>query len=69
MIDYRRFPISEMFHKNPVLPDRNLQEDDAKFREFSKRAEDGPSRARRLSETFLEVLIDSVYRAAIQNRG
>ena len=29
----------------------NPQEDDAKFREFSKRAEDGPSRAGRLTKT------------------
>ena len=33
----------------------NPQEDDAKFREFSKRAEDGPCRAGRLSKTFPEV--------------
>ena len=39
----------------PVLPGPNSQEDDAKFREFSKRAEDGPSRAGRLSKTFPEV--------------
>ena len=36
----------------PELRGPNLQEDDAKFREFSKRAEDGPSRAGRLSTTF-----------------
>ena len=41
----------------PVLPGPNPQEDDAKFCEFSKRAEDGPSRASRLSTTFPEVPI------------
>ena len=32
-----------------------MREDDAKLREFSKRAEDGPSRAGRLSKTYPEV--------------
>ena len=36
----------------PVLPDPNPQEDDAKFFAFSKKAEDGPSRASKLSKTF-----------------
>ena len=40
----------------PVVPDPNPQEDDAKFPEFSKGAEDGPSRADRLSRTFPAVL-------------
>ena len=39
----------------PAVPDPNPQEDDAKFREFSKRAEDGPSRASWLSKTFPEL--------------
>ena len=39
-----------MFHANP-------QEDDAKFFEFSKKAEDGPSQAGRLSKPFPEVPI------------
>ena len=41
-----------------VFPDPNPQEDDTKFREFSKRAKDGPSRAGRLSKTFPEVPIE-----------
>ena len=41
-----------------------------KFCEFSKRAEDGPSRAGGLTKTFPEFThMFSVYRAAIQNRG
>ena len=40
-------PFSFIF---PVIPGPNPQEDDAKFCEFSKRAEDGPSRAGRLSK-------------------
>ena len=40
-----------------VLPDLNLQEDDAKFFGFSK-AEDGPSQAGRLSQTFPEEPIE-----------
>ena len=40
----------------PVLPGPNPQEDDAKFFEFSKRAEDGPSQAGKLSKTFPVVL-------------
>ena len=39
----------------PVLPDPNPQEDDAKFFAFSKKAEDGPSPAGRLSKTFPEI--------------
>ena len=42
-------PCSILF---PVVPCPNPQEDDAKFLEFSKRAEGGPSRAGRLSKTF-----------------
>ena len=54
----------------PVVPDPNPQEDDAKFSESSKIAEDGPSRASRLSKTFSEVPIAlRVSQAAIQNRG
>ena len=34
----------------PVVPHPSPQEDDAKFREVSKRAGDGPSRAGRLSK-------------------
>ena len=36
----------------PVVPDPNPQEDAPKFREFSKRAEDGPSQASTLPKTF-----------------
>ena len=39
------------------LPGPNSQEDDAKFSEFSKKAEDGPSRAGTLSKTLPEVPI------------
>ena len=38
-----------MFHNISVLPDPHPQEDDAKFFEFSKRAEDGPPQAGTLS--------------------
>ena len=37
------------------FPDATPQEDDAKFFEFSKRAEDGPSRVSKLSKTFPEL--------------
>ena len=47
-------PCSQIF---PVLPGPNPQEDDAKFREFSKKCEGCPSRAGRLSKTFPEVPI------------
>ena len=54
----------------PALPDPNPQEDDAKFFEFSKRAEDGPSRVGSRSKTFPEVpRIFRVCHAATQNRG
>ena len=52
-----------------VFLDPNPQEDDAKFLEFSKRAEGGPSRAGRLQKRFLRYPWNSVHRAAIQNRG
>ena len=48
-------PCSQIFL---VLPGPNPQEDVAKFHEFSKRAEGGPSRAGRLSKTFPEVPIE-----------
>ena len=41
-----------------VFPDPCQHEDDAKFFEFSKKAEDGPSQASRLSKTFPKVPID-----------
>ena len=41
----------------PVLPGANPQEDDAKYCEFSKRTEDGPSRSGRLLKKFPEVPI------------
>ena len=46
---------SHTLPRSTVFLDPNPQEDDAKFFEFSKRAEGGPSRASRLSTTFLEV--------------
>ena len=49
----------------PVVPHPNPQEDDAKFSEFSKRAEDGPSRAGRLSKTIPEV--PTVFRVSSGN--
>ena len=52
-----------------VLPGPNPQEDDAEFREFSKRDEDGPPRAGRLTKSFLRYPLNSVFRGAIQNRG
>ena len=42
-----------MFHVFPVGACRNPQEDDAKFLEFSKKADHGPSGASRLSKTNL----------------
>ena len=45
--NYSSFHVSIVF---PVGACRNPQEDDAKFLEFSKRAEDGPFRASRLSK-------------------
>ena len=53
----------------PVVVCHHQREDDAKFLEFSKIAEDGPSRASRLSQTFPEVHTTFLYHAAIQNRG
>ena len=50
--------VSHLFHVSMIFPDVNPQEDDARFRQFSKRAEDGPSRAGRLSKTFPEVPIE-----------
>ena len=41
----------------PAVPDPNPQEDDAEFREISKRAVDGPSRASRPSKTFRQTPI------------
>ena len=41
----------------PVVSGLNPQEDAARFLEFSKTAEDDPSRASRLSKTFPEVPI------------
>ena len=57
-------------HSSSMLfTDVNPQEDDANFREFSKIAEDGPSRASRFSNTFPNYQQYSVSRLAIQNHG
>ena len=41
----------------PVVSGLNPQEDDARFHEYSKTGDDGPSRAGRLSKTFCGVSI------------
>ena len=48
-----------------MLPGPNRQEDDAKFGDFLKRADGGPSRAGRVSKTFPEVPI--VFRVSSGN--
>ena len=48
---------SRLHSSSTELPDVNPQEDDAKFREFPKRAEDGPSRAGGLSKK-LVLMVD-----------
>ena len=50
-------PLFHVLQKFPGVPSPNKQEDGAQFREFAKRAEDGLSRASRLSKTFPEVPI------------
>ena len=51
-----------------VISGLNPREDDAKFPEFSKRAEGGPSRASRLSKTFPR-LGDSEWSRVERERG
>ena len=53
----------------PVSMGFNLQEDDAKFFEFSKSTYDGPSRASRPPKTCPDVTIESVYQTASKSRG
>ena len=59
-------PCSIMY---PVLLCLNPKEDDAKFFEFSKKAEDGPSRASGFPKTLPEVPVEFRASAASTNRG
>ena len=53
----------------PVGSGRILREENAKFLEISKTVEGYPSRSSRPSKRLLEYPLNSVYSAAIQNRG
>ena len=52
-----------------VMSGLNPREDEAKFCDFSQRAEGGPSRAGSRSKTFYGVPIIIIVSCAIQNRG